>query len=203
MIDTSQLEIYYDYTCPYAYSASVWTRQLKELLGDQLQLTWRAFPLEQVNSELGPDWKLWEQPEDAPSQSLLAFTAAKAAARQGSAAFDLFHYALMDLRHVTRRTLTRRATLVTVARDSGLDVERFERDLDDPAMRAEIGADYEYGRDELGVFGTPTFVFPAGGALYVQMHPAPPVTEAVALLHSLAKQADAQPWLHEIKRPAL
>ena len=203
MTDISPLAIYYDYTCPFAYSATVWTRQLRELLGGEISFTWRAFPLEQVNSLAGDDWKLWEQPDDYPSQSLLAFRAAKAAARQGEAAFELFHYALMDLRHVARRTLTRRATILDLARDAGLDGATFERDLDDPALRAEIGADYELGRNTLGVFGTPTLVFPGGGAVYVQMRPAPPIAEAVDFLQTLARHADTQPWLYEVKRPAL
>lgn len=199
--DQTSIEIFYDYLCPFAYSASVWTRQLDELMGNRLAVTWSAFPLEQVNSTEGPDWKLWEHPDDSLSQGLLAFRAAKAAARQGPEAFAPYHYGLMDLRHVSRRTLTRKSTLLQLARDLELDAERFAEDLEDPVLLDEIGEDYERGRSEYGVFGTPTIIFPRGGALYIQMNPAPPLNEAEDLLKSFARMADDQPYLIEIKRP--
>lgn len=202
MTETIKLDIYYDYLCPYAHTASVWARQLDETLGDQVDITWRAFPLEQVNSVAGADWKLWEHPDDSLSQSLLAFRAAKAAERQGRAAFLRFHHALMDLRHVSRRNLTRKATMIQLAAETGLDPEQFARDLDDRSLLAEIGHDYEMGREEFGVFGTPTLVFPDGGTLYIQMRPAPPLSEAATLLKTFAGVASKQPYLMEIKRPA-
>lgn len=202
MSEQTSIEIYYDYLCPFAYSASVWTRQLDEVMGNRLAITWSAFPLEQVNSTEGPGWKLWEHPDDGLSQGLLAFQAAKAAARQGPEAFAPYHYALMDLRHVSRRTLTRKTTLLQLAKDLELDAEQFAKDLEDPALLAQIGEDYERGRGEHGVFGTPTLIFPGGGALYIQMNPAPPLSDAEDLLASFARMADDQPYLFEIKRPA-
>lgn len=202
MLEATKLDIYYDYLCPYAHTASIWARQLEEALGGRVEITWRAFPLEQVNSTNGPDWKLWEHPDDSFSQSLLAFHAAKAAARQGPEAFRRYHYALMDLRHVTRRALTRKATLIELARQTELEVERFTRDLDDRSLLAEIGQDYELGREQFGVFGTPTLVFPDGGTLYIQMRPAPPEGEAIRLLETFANMASEQQYLWEIKRPA-
>ena len=83
MNDEIRFDVYYDYLCPNAHVVSVWARQLRAELGDRLVVGWRAFPLEQVNSGRGPDWKLWEQPADHPSQGLLAFHAAAAARNQG------------------------------------------------------------------------------------------------------------------------
>lgn len=199
--ETIKLDIYYDYLCPFAHAASVWTRQLDETVGDQVEITWLAFPLEQVNSHEGPEWKLWEHPDDALSQGLLALRAAKAAERQGADAFKPFHYALMDLRHITRRNLARKATLIALAGETGLDAEQFAKDLDDPTLLTAIGHDYETGVEQFGVFGTPTLVFPDGGALYVQMTPAP-LSEAAELLTTFARMASQQPYLFEIKRPA-
>lgn len=199
--ETIKFDIYYDYLCPFAHAASIWARQLDETMGDRVQITWRAFPLEQVNSHQGPDWKLWEHPDDSLSQGLLAFRAAKAAQRQGEDAFKRFHYALMDLRHVTRRNLARKATLIELAKETGLDAETFATDLDDRSLLTAIGEDYETGVAQFGVFGTPTLVFPDGGALYVQMTPAP-LSEAADLLDTFARMANQQPYLFEIKRPA-
>jgi hypothetical protein len=60
-------------------------------MGPKLTLNWRYFSLEQANNEQGPQWKIWEQPEDCPSRGLRAFWAAEAAQRQGEAVFDRFH----------------------------------------------------------------------------------------------------------------
>jgi protein-disulfide isomerase len=49
-----------------------------------------------------------------------------------------------------------RTVLEGVARDLGLDVTRFDRDLDDPSVEARIAAD-EADAKTLGVKGTPTF----------------------------------------------
>jgi protein-disulfide isomerase len=49
-----------------------------------------------------------------------------------------------------------RAALDVVARSIGLDVARFDRDLDDPSLDARIDAD-DADAKALGVTGTPTF----------------------------------------------
>ena len=200
MNDEIRFDVYYDYLCPNAHAVSVWARQLRAELGDRLVVGWRAFPLEQVNSGRGPDWKLWEQPADHPSQGLLAFHAAAAARNQGEALFERFHHALMDTRHVARRTLTRRATLVQLAERVGLDLPQFEQDLDDRSLLARTGEEYEEGRTQHGVFGTPTLVFPEGRAVYLRMMPAPPPEEAVAVLEDLLRVTRERPYIAEIKR---
>ena len=197
-----EIEVYYDFLCPYAYEAAVWLERAKAELGDGLRVTWRAFPLEQVNADpdLGPDWKLWEQPLDADHQGLLALRAAAAAAEQGDDAFARFHRQVMELRHGQQRTLTRRPSLLRAAAQAGLDLARFERDLDDDALAARIGADYAHGQAEHGVFGTPTFVTPDGDSVYVQVRPAPEPADAVPLLLEVLGIARQRPNVREIKR---
>ncbi|MDP9472752.1 MAG: hypothetical protein M3Q71_19155, partial [Chloroflexota bacterium] len=65
---------------------------MREQLGDRLQVNWRYFPLEQVNSAEGPEWKLWEQPDSHRSRGRVAFQAAIAARNQGDEAFERFHW---------------------------------------------------------------------------------------------------------------
>ena len=87
-----------------------------------------------------------------------------------------------------------------VAAQAGLDLARFERDLDDDALAARIGADYAHGQAEHGVFGTPTFVTPDGDSVYVQVRPAPEPEDAVALLLEVLGIARQRPNVREIKR---
>jgi len=154
-----------------------------------------------VNSANGPDWKLWEQPEGFRSKGLPAFRGALAARRQGPEPFLRYHHAMLDLRHGDGKDHGKRATVLEAARRAELDIERFERDLDDRSLLPAIGDDYERGRDEHGVFGTPTFVFPGGETAYIRMLPAAPAEEAVEVFEEFVRTARGRPYVHEIKRP--
>ena len=45
---------------------------MKQEMGDDLDITYRSFALEQVNSKNGPEWKAWEQGPDYESRGLWA-----------------------------------------------------------------------------------------------------------------------------------
>lgn len=183
------------------WAAAVWLQRVQERLGDRLRVNWRFFPLEQVNSDEGPEWKLWEQPEGYRSRGLAAFQAAVAARQQGEAAFAGFNLALLKARHEAERDHGKRETLLDVAREAGLDMPRFERDLADRALLAEIGEDYEEGREQHGVFGTPTFVFPNGAAAYLKMRPPAPLEQALPVFEEFVRTVRDRDYISEIKRP--
>ncbi len=77
----------------------------------------------------------------------------------------------------------------------------FERDLDDRSLLSRIGDDYTRGREEHGVFGTPTFVFPNGGAAYLKMLPAAGPDEALPIFEEFVRTVRDRPFIAEIKRP--
>jgi len=195
------IDVFYDYGCPYVYAAATWLRDLKSKLGDDLQITWKYFPLEQVNSGEDPDWKLWEQPADYVSRGRMAFHGAIAARRQGDDAFNAFHYALFDAKHQDNKNLGRRQVVLDVAKSAGLDMTRFEADLDDASLLQQIGADYEEGRTTYGVFGTPTLVFPDGSAAYLKMRPAPTPDRSLEVWNKVRGFIEGEPDIAEIKRP--
>ncbi len=195
------IDVYYDYGCPYVYAAAVWLRDLQCKLGDKLIVNWKYFPLEQVNSGEGPEWKLWDQPADFVSRGRTAFHGAIAAKRQGPEAFNAFHFALLDAKHLDNKNLGRRKVVVDVARAAGLDMKRFEKDLDDLSLLQEIGRDYEAGRSEFGVFGTPTLVFPDNSAAYLKMRPAPEPEKTLEVWEKVRRLIQEEPEIAEIKRP--
>jgi predicted DsbA family dithiol-disulfide isomerase len=199
--DTIKVEVFYDYGCPYVHAAAVWLDTVKSTLGDRLDVTWRYFPLEQVNSVEGPEWKLWEQPADYKSRGRDAFHGAIAARNQGEDAFQRFHLALLHAKHVEGKEHSKRETLLEAAQMAGLDITRFERDLADRSLLAKIGEDYEFAREEHGVFGTPTFVFPDGSSAYIKMRPAAPAGDAVAVFEDFVKTVQGRSYISEIKRP--
>ena len=195
------VEVYYDYLCPYVYAGALWVRDVKTALGDEVDFVWRSFPLEQVNSAEGPEWKLWEQEDSYVSRGLNAFRGAEAAKKQGPDHFINYHYSILEARHVEDQNIGRKEVVIAAARSAGLDVEAFESALADRALLANIGKDYEDARGVTGVFGTPTFVFPGGEAAYMKMRPKAPEEDAVAVWNDFVATVVGRPYVNEIKRP--
>lgn len=179
----------------------MWLDRVKKAFGDNLEITWKSFCLEQVNSKEGSEWKIWDQPEDYPSRGLLALRAGEAARKQGNEAFERFHMALLHARHgEVRRDISDIDVLVDVATSSGLDVEKFKEDLADRELLKNIARDHTEGAEEKGVFGTPTFIFQGGGSNYLKMF-IPPEKDDLALFESFVRLTRDSLYLGEIKRP--
>lgn len=201
MTNTIEFEVYFDFLCPYVNAAALWLRDVQRQSGEKIRPRWRFFPLEQVNATEGPDWKLWDQADTYDSRGLPAFRAAVAARQQGEDAFTRMQYAILAARHEEKRDTTQRDVLVDLARASDLNVDQFEHDLSDRSLLDQIGADYEAGRQQHGVFGTPTFVFPEGTAAYLKVLPPPPEAEALTFFEEFLAVVRNQTFVHEIKRP--
>jgi protein-disulfide isomerase len=123
---------YGDFQCPYCGDAYPVARELVERFGDRLRLVFRHMPLDDLHPR-------------APA----AARAAEAAGAQG--AFWRMHDRLFE--HQTELSdddLLRHAAAI------GLDLERFERDLGDPALAARIDEDFRSGAAS-GVPSTPRF----------------------------------------------
>jgi predicted DsbA family dithiol-disulfide isomerase len=201
MGDVMSLDIYFDYRCPYVYNASIWLQRVKGDIGPELIINWRYFSLEQVNNQQGPQWKIWEQPEDYPSRGLRAFWAAEAARSQGEAAFGSFHFALLKARHEQSRDIADVSTLVEVAEGVGLKMSQFQKDLADRRLLSRLAEDHTFAVETLGVFGTPTLVFPERQAIFLKLSAPPPTEESLALFTELHHLADRRRFIQEIKRP--
>ena len=103
------------------------------------------------SSEANPDRvrvAFRHRPLPMHAHARLAAKAAIAAERQGR--FWQYHDVL-----VAHRDALEREDLERHAHEAGLDVRRFARDLDDPAVEARLSADEKRG-EALGVKGTPT-----------------------------------------------
>ncbi|MBA3451309.1 MAG: DsbA family protein, partial [Chloroflexia bacterium] len=177
-------------------------RDVQGQLGeDRVRVSWKFFPLDQVNAPPDAEFPIWDLPSDRRSRGRDSLHAAAAARRQSPAAFDKFHAALLTLKHEEGEDHGRRETLDQAAARAGLDRERFDADLADRSLLLEIRDDYLLARNELGVFGTPTFVFADEQSAYLQLMPPPPPDEAVALWDDFVRLVGRTPSLREIKRP--
>jgi predicted DsbA family dithiol-disulfide isomerase len=180
----------------------VWLHRVKQVYGERLDITWKHFSLEQVNSDNGPEWKVWDQPDTYSSKSLVALRAGEAARRQGAEAFERFHLDLLTARHGGngRISLDQIDPLLAVAGGAGLDAGRLRQDMADPALLDSIARDHTDAVERLGVFGTPTFVFENGGTAYLKLF-IPPPDDSIAFFEHFVAIAAQRQFVGELKRP--
>lgn len=122
---------YGDFLCPYCRRFRAVLLRLRGAFGERIAYAFRHFPNERAH----------------PGAELMA-RAAEAAALQGR--FWEMHDALFD-----REPPISAEDLPGIARGIGLDIDRFEVDLDSDGVRARVESDLAAARRE-GVTGTPT-----------------------------------------------
>jgi predicted DsbA family dithiol-disulfide isomerase len=88
-----------------------------------------------------------------------------------------------------------------VAKSVGLEIDRFQKDLDDRRLLAKLAEDHTFAADTLGVFGTPTLVFPEEQAVFVRLPQIPPPDESLAVFAEVRHLAERRQYIQEIKRP--
>ena len=123
---------YGDYECPYCGAADPIVKQAKEMMGDDLRLAYRHFPLSQIHPH-----------------AYQAAEAAEAAGAQGR------FWEMHDLLFANQDRLELR-DLMAYATTLGLDLGRFVTDLRSHAHAAKLREDFLSGIRS-GVNGTPTF----------------------------------------------
>ena len=180
----------------------MWLDRVKQHYGEDLQVTWKSFSLDQVNQKNGPEWKLWEQPEDQQGRSLLALRAGEAARKQGQELFERFHLALLYARHGVdgRIALNELGQIIPVAVGNGLDVARLHEDIEDPDTLAAVARDHTEAVEEYGVFGTPTFLFENGQSAYLKAF-IPPEEDSLPFFEHFMGVIAERSYVGEIKRP--
>jgi protein-disulfide isomerase len=119
-----------DFQCPYCSIAVAKLDAVQEAYPGKIKLIFKQFPL------------------DTHSQAALAAAAAISAHQQGK--FWPMHNTLF-----AHRSQLSRPSILELARNIGLDMKRFEADLDSPETKKTVARDVEDG-DRAGVEGTPT-----------------------------------------------
>jgi hypothetical protein len=192
-----QLDVFYDYLCPFVYRASVLLRNVNDSGERPLDIRWRYFSLAQVNSKV-EGFTVWGA-ADSEARGRLAFKAAEAARRQD--AFEDYHMALLRARHEERADIDDVAVVEQLAEDAGLDLDRFRHDIADPQIVSALERDHRAAVADYGVFGTPTFVFGPGAAAYVRLSEPPAAADSVAIFDRVMAIGADEPRILEIKRP--
>jgi predicted DsbA family dithiol-disulfide isomerase len=143
----------------------------------------RPFPLELIDAESAPrdilDQEWWlaaiQEPaaafapyrnDDWPTTTLPAFEAAWCAARQGDEAALTYDLRVRQAFFKESRNIGRWDVLHEIAAESGLDRQRFARDVASGEARAAVVEEARLGRERYGVAGTPTLMFADGTQLH-------------------------------------
>ncbi len=132
---------------------------MQEKLGETLQITWKAFLLEQVNSRRELGWKAWDDARFT-SRDIPPHEAVKSVLAQfGPAAFARFHMAVFRAYHVHKRDIAHPLELLAIAREVDLDTTVLMDDLRTRKYKAAVGADHEEASQPHNIFGVPTILF--------------------------------------------
>jgi predicted DsbA family dithiol-disulfide isomerase len=143
-------------------------RPLADLSADPRSATWASRDAEETQKtregrqRVGAEEPraLFTAPEletPLPSSSIPALTAAKCAERQGAAAFERFHDRLFTAHFRDNLDISRPDVLRTLARETALELARFETDYAGEAYEAVLH-DCAEGAAWFGVSSLPTVV---------------------------------------------
>jgi protein-disulfide isomerase len=131
-----KLEEFGDFECPPCGMFHPILQQMHEEFGDKLQITFREFPLVPTHQH-----------------ALAAASAAEAAGLQGK--FWEMHDLLYEHQNDWKKEFDVRPIFEGYAKQIGVDVERYKRDMNGDLVAQRIFADGKRGHS-LGVKGTPT-----------------------------------------------
>ena len=152
-----------------------------------------------MNSKEGEDWKAWEQGEDYVSRGLWPLRGGIAARQQGTTAHNNYMEKILHAKHVERKDVRTRESIIAIAVAADLDINQFTSILDNHETLAQIGIDHEEALMH-GVFGTPTFVFEDGTAAFLKMF-TPPEDESLSAFKDFMSIASSRKYFGELKRP--
>lgn len=130
------LEEFGDYQCPPCGLLFPELKKIEGEYGDQLKIVFHHFPLTKMHKN-----------------ALTAAHAAEAARNQGK--FPEMHDRLYGNQKTWAEDDNARAVFISYARELGLNVDRFVRDLDSPEVDQRVNHDFQLGTAR-GVTGTPT-----------------------------------------------
>jgi predicted DsbA family dithiol-disulfide isomerase len=180
-VTISEPTVYIDFLCPWAYRGSMWLADVEK--AGRIRPQWRFFSLSQNHDarQGSPNPPVWER--DPQAKGLPAFLAATAARAQGDEAGNRFRLALQRARHEDHLALDERMTHRLVAERAGLDVARWEIDL----QRTDFGtlAREHAEAVQRGVFGVPTLTWPEGRSYYLKITDLIASDRAVALYDAI------------------
>jgi predicted DsbA family dithiol-disulfide isomerase len=188
-----KIVVYSDYLSPWCYIAAVRLQCLEQEYGNKISISWRTYPLvvreipnrfisshsveSRRRAALEEDkisFSPWNLDEPYPASSMPALRAAKCAQLQGGEAFRRFHITVFKAFFEEGMNISEREVLISLAKNAGLDIERFNSDFSSKSLEEEILAEYEDARAEYEGWGVPIIVvggrYPIAGAVPITIY---------------------------------
>ena len=194
------ITVWYDFVCPYAWTAQRWLFDLQKQLEHPLDITWKYFSIEQVNKSADAP-NVWEHPNDGTSSTMRAFQGVHAAGKQGDDKYLAYMAALFNQRHVNKRNLGTQAILEETASQVGLDLERFRTDLQSDEVFDIFRQDHTEAVEKYGIFGVPIIMFGNEQSAYLRIKIGEPPADPVVFWVEFLALVRNRPTILEIKRP--
>ena len=160
------LEEFGDFQCPPCGKLAAPTKQLEEAYGSQLRVIFRQFPL----------------PVNVHAHAEEAALASEAAGLQGC--FWEMHDLLYREQEIWSKAANPRALFRGYAGMLGLNLDRFEKDMDGAEAKERVASDRKLGA-ALGVHSTPT--------IFINDHQSPPPIVVASLRTAIDAALKAQP----------
>lgn len=175
---TPELWQWAEYYCPWCYIAAVRLHKIVPEYAGRVRLVERAFPLEVYGG--GPpnrqelELEIWlaalQEPAalfkpfgaEWPTTTLPAFEAAWCAFQQGESVGRDFDLRIRRAFFAEARNIGQREVMLELAREAGLDMDRFTRQFASGEARVAVVEEGRLGQEQYGVRGTPTLMLSDG-----------------------------------------
>ncbi|MGC8480725.1 MAG: DsbA family protein [Acidimicrobiales bacterium] len=190
---SSQVKIYVDLMCPWAYQTSLWLREIRDV--GAIDLSWGLFSLEEVNREKGKKHP-WERPWSYGWSMLRVGAYLR---RRGEGSFEDYYVAVAGALHRDGRSVQYREVLEEVMDEAGIPVYAVQAAMDDESTNQEIWEDHE--RVLLaGGYGVPTLTVDDTRWLFGPVIRRAPEGAAALALWSVVKDWSSFSDLYELRR---
>jgi predicted DsbA family dithiol-disulfide isomerase len=200
-----EITVYFDFLCPYAYQASLWVREMRDIIGsDEIRVDWKFFSLEENSwSKEREGWHIWDQKPSGEIRGLLPFLVGAAVHQAaGEEGLDRFYLALGRTLHEEGLPIWERQHLEAALTEIGIDPTIYAEALEGKSQAGydKIKRDHTQGVEKYGIFGSSSLVFENSKAIYLKVMPRPTGTQAVELFQFAQRIALGLPMIQEIKR---
>ena len=195
MQPATRVEFYFDPICPWAFQTSLWVREVRRLIG--LEIDWRFFSLEEVNRPEGKKHP-WERPV------AYGWTPMRVGAwlrRLDPALCDAWYEACGRALHFEGRRPYEVDVAAELLASIGAPASAWDDALADPTTHADVRADHDHAVEALGGFGVPILVIDGGRPVFGPVVVPAPAGDAALALWDLTLVYSRFPGLYEIKTP--
>lgn len=188
------LRFLFDPACPWAYRASLWVREVAEIL--PLQVTWEIFSLEYINQDQADKSYLERLGRNRQALRLLA----RAKAIEGEAGIDALYLEVGRAAHTRREDLGDEAVLARALAVVGLPLSLLAETRADPQLDKQLELGYAAAVASRA-FGVPTLYFNGSETpFYGPLIDVVPSGYEAARLWDYTAGLAALPYFYEMKR---